>query len=253
MSSNKAWIPGVGYNPVAGPSSTGGSASTLSPKNSQTSTSINSSPSGSLKRSGSLINQGASIYDRNLHRSSKQVSLSSLSFLFMQIISMNLNSSQTLLKMERKLNNLGYSVGIRILELVSLREDFDRNITSSSKYNSAKRETKILEMLQFVGSSIWMTLFGKNVDNLEKSVQNKNQYMIIDNDPLMTKFISVPKEYEGLDCESFVAGIIEGILDVSYFRCEVSAHVVPIDKHPNRTVYLINFDESVITRESRLK
>ncbi|VEU19911.1 DEKNAAC100732 [Brettanomyces naardenensis] len=125
-------------------------------------------------------------------------------------------------------------------------------MSSSGKSNSSRRETKILDILRFIGSSIWISLFDKSTDNLEKSSENENQYMIIDNDPKLSKFISVPKEYENLNCESFVAGIIEGILDISYFRCEVSAHTVPIEGSPNRTVYLINFDESVIKRELRL-
>ncbi|QPG76440.1 hypothetical protein FOA43_003829 [Brettanomyces nanus] len=153
----------------------------------------------------------------------------------------------------RKLNNLGYSVGLRALELTSLIENFNKNnMSSSGKSNVSKREIRILDMLQFIGSSIWKTLFDKPSDNLEKSSENENQYMIIDNNPVLSRFISVPKEYENLNCEAFVAGIIEGILDISYFRCEVSAHSVPAEGFPNRTVYLINFDESVIKRESRL-
>jgi hypothetical protein len=77
--------------------------------------------------------------------------------------------------------------------------------------------------------------------------------MIIDNDPLMTRYIGVTKEYESLNCEAFVAGIIEGILDVCYFKCEVSAHRVSQDTFPNRTVYVIKFDNSVLAREARLK
>jgi hypothetical protein len=45
--------------------------------------------------------------------------------------------------------------------------------------------------------------------------------MISDNDPLISKYISVPKELSELNCNSFLAGIVEAILDgaqfVSYF------------------------------------
>lgn len=42
--------------------------------------------------------------------------------------------------------------------------------------------------------------------------------MINENGPLMvTKFISIPKDYGTLNCNAFVAGIIEGILDAAEF------------------------------------
>lgn len=37
--------------------------------------------------------------------------------------------------------------------------------------------------------------------------------MIIDSDPLISKFISIPKDFGQLNCNAFVAGIIEAILD----------------------------------------
>ncbi len=39
--------------------------------------------------------------------------------------------------------------------------------------------------------------------------------MIIDNDPLISRFISTPKELSALNCAAFYCGIIEGILDVN--------------------------------------
>lgn len=42
--------------------------------------------------------------------------------------------------------------------------------------------------------------------------------MISENQPmLVTKFISTPKDYAGLNCASFVAGVVEGILDSADF------------------------------------
>ncbi len=261
MSSNsKSTLAGTGYNPIIGPGSTADSLSSL-PKQAtlQRSVSQLSSPSGLLrlastsseKKSG-YSNSHTSIYDRNLHRGKHEISVSSMSFLFMEVIRMSLNGSESLLQMERKLNNLGYRVGLRLLELVSLRENFNNNMASSGKSNTAQRHVRVLEMLQFVKESIWPCIFGKEADNLEKSVENENQYMIIDNDPILSRYICVPNEYEGLDCESFAAGIVEGLLDISYFRCEVTAHNAPSEGHPSRTVYLIDFDDSIIEREERL-
>jgi hypothetical protein len=41
--------------------------------------------------------------------------------------------------------------------------------------------------------------------------------MISDNDPIVYKFISIPKEMSTLSCGAFVAGIIESILIASSF------------------------------------
>ncbi|GME72026.1 unnamed protein product [Ambrosiozyma monospora] len=266
-SHSKVQIQGIGYDPTVGPRSTGPTQAPLpatptmrggqlsSPSTPITSSTpaIFSTRSNSLKSSGSNAIGGlTSIYDRNLHRAKHEISLSSLSFLFMEMISINLNTSKSVVELERKLNNLGYTIGLKYLELASLRVNFNNNLTSSGKSNTAKRDIKILEILQFVVSTIWTSLFGKPADNLEKSSEFNNQFMIIDNAPLLTRYISMPKEYENLNCEAFIAGLIEGVLDSSYFKCEVSAHGVPIDNFPTRTVFLIKFDESVMKREARL-
>ena len=43
--------------------------------------------------------------------------------------------------------------------------------------------------------------FWKPADNLQKSVERENEYMIHDNDPLVNRFISVPDKWDvGLCC-----------------------------------------------------
>lgn len=140
--------------------------------------------------------------------------------------------------LEKRLNELGYRIGQRVLELVTLRE--------GSK--AAKRETKILGLLQFVHTTVWKTLFGKPADALERSNDATNEYMIIDNAPLVNQFISVPREMSQLNCAAFVAGIIEAVLDGSLFTAQVTAHTVETDEFPQRTVFLVKFDQSVIER-----
>ncbi|ODV75233.1 transport protein particle component [Cyberlindnera jadinii NRRL Y-1542] len=74
--------------------------------------------------------------------------------------------------------------------------------------------------------------------------------MITDNLPLISQFISVPKEFGQLNVGAFTAGIIEGILDAAYFQAEVSAHTVEQEGFPLRTVFLVKFDRAVIEREA---
>eukprot|EP01114_Cavostelium_apophysatum_P009126 TRINITY_DN2219_c0_g1_i2.p1 TRINITY_DN2219_c0_g1~~TRINITY_DN2219_c0_g1_i2.p1 ORF type:complete len:109 (+),score=16.19 TRINITY_DN2219_c0_g1_i2:362-688(+) len=102
----------------------------------------------------------------------------------------------------------------------------------------------------FVAYTVWKVLFGKNADSLEKSTEQEDEYMINENAPLsVTKFISIPKDYAGLNCANLVAGIVEGILDAAEFPARVSAHSVPAEgqRFP-KTVILIKFNPEVIER-----
>ena len=46
--------------------------------------------------------------------------------------------------------------------------------------------------------------------------------MIIDNDPPITRNISVPRDMSQLSCSSFSAGIVEAVLDGLGFVCTLS-------------------------------
>jgi hypothetical protein len=48
--------------------------------------------------------------------------------------------------------------------------------------------------------------------------------MIIDNDPPITKNISIPKDMSTLSCSSFTAGIVEAVLDGLGFVRSISCH-----------------------------
>ena len=96
--------------------------------------------------------------------------------------------------------------------------------------------------------------------------------MIIDNDPPITRNISVPKDMSSLSCSSFTAGIVEAVLDgLGFVRApsylmsgkenssnvsksaRVTAHNTPTDQLPNRTTILIKLEKSVLEREEALK
>lgn len=178
------------------------------------------------------------IYDTSLSRRTPEVNLSSLAFLFMGMVQYSQTQSKGIQQLESSLNSYGYGIGQKVLELLTLRDG-----------KSAKRELHIVEMLQFIHTNVWKSLFGKVADQLEKSSDSENEYMITDNNPLVSQFISVPKEYGQLNLGAFVAGIVEGILDSAYFKAEVTAHGVETDEFPLRTVFLIKFDEGVVERE----
>ena len=54
--------------------------------------------------------------------------------------------------------------------------------------------------------------------------------MIQDNDPVISQFISVPKELAGLNCAAFTAGVVEAILERAQF---VRAERRPCTHLPN--------------------
>lgn len=141
--------------------------------------------------------------------------------------------------LEKKLNAHGYSVGQRLLELLVWREG-----------RSGKRETRVLGILQFITNTLWRAIYNKPADALEKSRDHEDEYMISDNDPMVNTYISVPKEMNQLNCAAFQAGIIEAVLDSCMFPARVTAHSVPNETWPGKTVFLIKFEQVVLDREA---
>lgn len=75
---------------------------------------------------------------------------------------------------------------------------------------------------------MWTHLFGRQADRLEKSSNpdTPDEYMIIDNEPLVNAYLSIPREMSQLNCAAYVAGMIEGICDGAGFPARVTAHSV---------------------------
>ncbi|CAO0798615.1 unnamed protein product [Mucor circinelloides] len=188
------------------------------------------------------ITRAKSILEKNLNKSKgAEVSLSAQTFLFSEMLQYAQKRVNGIQDLERKLNEFGYRVGSRVLELLAWREKV------------AKREIKVINVLYFIHSTVWKALFGKQADSLEKSTENEDEYMISDNEPVLTRYISVPKELSQLNCNAFVAGIVEAVLDGCQFPARVTAHTVPQDGFPQRTTILIKLDKEVLEREELLK
>jgi trafficking protein particle complex subunit 5 len=78
--------------------------------------------------------------------------------------------------------------------------------------------------------------------------------MVHDNAPIITRFISVPGNMSTLNCNAFLAGIIEAILDSSLFFTErVTAHATGEEQFPQRLTILIKFKKEVVERDASLK
>ena len=81
-------------------------------------------------------------------------------------------------------------------------------------------------MLLFIKTTLWKTLFGKEADKLEHANDDECTYYIIEKDPLVNKYISVPKDKGSLNCAVFTAGIIQSVL---YYCGFVSTYLPKID------------------------
>ncbi|ETI55893.1 hypothetical protein F441_01472 [Phytophthora nicotianae CJ01A1] len=190
------------------------------------------------RRSTGVSATNLHVLDRPLSRGKSEVSLSAFSFLFSEMVQYFQGRVQNISDLENRLDGAGFGVGVRVVELLCHRE------------KSGRRETRLLNMLQFIVSTCWKALFGKAADALERSTENEDEYMIHELEPLTNKFVSVPPDLGQLDCAAYIAGIVRGILCSSGFLAEVTAHTVEVPGgQRDKTVFLVKFDESVIRRE----
>ncbi|EWM24637.1 Transport protein particle (TRAPP) component [Nannochloropsis gaditana] len=170
-----------------------------------------------------------------------EVSLSAFSFLFSEMVQYYQNRVLSIADLERKLEEAGYGVGHRVLELLAFRE------------KQYRREIKLIGVLQFVSSTVWKALFNKVADSLERSTENEDEYMIHEREPITNVFVSAPADISQLNCAAYIAGIISGVLNGASYPAGVTAHHVAIgDGQREKTVFLIKFRQDVLRREAAL-
>lgn len=171
-----------------------------------------------------------SILDKNLSRGKGEVSISSFALLFSEVVQYSQNRVYTVTELQQRLHDLGQDVGTRVIDLYFVRE------------RNSKRETKLINMLLFIKTTLWKCLFGREAEKLEHANEDERTYYIIEKDPLVNKYISVPKDKGSLNCAVFTAGIIESVLTNCGF---VSFVYQPTQ---NRTNFLsINFSYGFIS------
>ncbi|KAH9624622.1 hypothetical protein KSS87_000777 [Heliosperma pusillum] len=180
------------------------------------------------------MKQYSNVLDKPLSKGKHEVSLSAFAFLFSELVQFNQTQVDNITELERRLEDAGYAVGARVLELLCHREKGNR------------RETRLLGILSFVHSTVWKVLFGKVADSLEKGTEHEDEYMISEKELLVNRFISIPKDMGTFNCGAFVAGIVRGVLDGAGFPAVVTAHFVPVEGQMRpRTTILIKFAEEV--------
>ncbi|TDZ19529.1 Transport protein particle subunit trs31 [Colletotrichum orbiculare MAFF 240422] len=192
---------------------------------------------------------GKTIYHRPLNRTkTAELSQSSFAYLFSEMISYAQRSVKDISELEQRLNVQGHSIGLKLLDLLLFREPPRTQV----------RPLTIIALLHFIKQSCWQHLFARQADRLEKSADpaKPDEYMIIDNEPLVNAYISVPREMSQLNCAAFVAGIVEGICDGAGFPARVTAHNIATkddsEMWPGKTVFLVKFRSEVLEREGYL-
>ncbi|XP_056143413.1 trafficking protein particle complex subunit 5-like isoform X1 [Lampris incognitus] len=176
----------------------------------------------------------STILERPLTRPKTEVSVSAFALLFSEMVQYCQSRVYSVTELQTRLSDMGQSVGASLVDALVLRE------------KNGKRETKVLNILLFIKVNVWKSLFGKEADKLEQANDDDKTYYIIEKEPLINAYISVPKENSTLNCAAFTAGIVEAILTHSGFSAKVTAHW-----HKGTTL-MIKFDESVIARDKTL-
>jgi len=183
-----------------------------------------------------FIQQSSSpILEKALSKGKTEINLSTFALLFSEMVQYCQNRVYTVPELQNKLSEMGQHVGYRILDVLVLRE------------RGFKRETKLLQMLLFIKTNLWKSLFGKEADKLEQANEDERIYYIIETEALVNKFISVPKDKGSLNCAAFMAGVIEAVLIGCSFPAKVTVH------WHKGTTFLIKFDEAVIARDKLME
>lgn len=213
---------------------------------------------------------GKTIYHRPLNRSkTAELSQASFAYLFSEMVSYAQKRVTGIQDLEKRLvylpisllfqsvalsnrfskyrlNLQGHPIGLKLLDLLLIREP----------PRSQTRPLNIISLLHFIKINVWQHLFGRQANGLEKSssAETPDEYMIIDNEPLVNAYISVPREMSQLNCAAYVAGIIEGVCDGAGFPARVTAHTVGGKEEgemwPGKTVFLVKFQGEVLEREA---
>ena len=222
-----------------------------------------------MKKSGYPQNSTLADYafERNL-KPRADVSLSAFSFMFSEIVQQLMKSEKNgpvagqaadhglQNDLEHQLYLLGIPVGEKVLEMMFYREKGGIN----GACQQGKRENKLVSMLHFINNQVFKALFGRQADGLEQSIEDEDEYRILDKEPATNKYTNMGKS-QNLNCANYIAGIIEGILNSAKMYAKVTAHLYSQEDNnanqvgedeSNTTIYVIKFAKEVTAREKTL-
>ncbi|NWS35586.1 TPPC5 protein, partial [Polioptila caerulea] len=150
----------------------------------------------------------SAVLERALGRPRSELSLAAFALLFSELVQYCQRRVASVAELQARLARLGHHVGLRALDALVARE------------RPGRRETK-------------------NDDD--------RTFYVIEREPVVNTFVSVPRENSSLNCAAFAAGLLEAVLGAAGFPARVSAHW-----HKGTTL-MIKFDEAVIARDKSLE
>jgi len=165
-----------------------------------------------------------SVLDKPLSRGAGTAPLATFAYLFSAMLQYYESKVDHVQDIENGLHQAGYSIGLRLLDLMALRDKVQ------------KREKNLVDLLSFIAGTVWKNLFGKTADGLERSNESKDVYYLFEKEPITNRFVSLPKDYSHMNCASFIAGIINGMVDAADFPVVVTANW---NVNQTQTVYII--------------
>jgi hypothetical protein len=157
---------------------------------------------------------------------------STFALLFSEIVHYCHQKAGTLDQFATELKQMGYPIGCTILEVIQ------------HAGTNFKRQTTVVTMLIAVKEKIWPYLFGYQAHGLEQQLDDANCFMLYDEKPMVTQFISHPQDLKNhFSCCSFVGGILEGILCSAGFPCTVTTHpnTSTPGGSPDKVIFVIQF------------
>ena len=159
-------------------------------------------------------------------------SFSLFSYIFSELITY-LDATEDSKSLQEKLNEVGFFAGEKILEHLASNKE--------SRFDSVK------SVLMFIFKEVWIQLFGEKADDIDKSLEDDDEYRIYDSKAIINKYLST--KLEQVNCGGFVAGIIQGILYATDFPAKVDSSMIEDmvgDKKVRKVVYIIKFAKHVI-------
>ena len=111
----------------------------------------------------------------------------------------------------RRLSQIGYRVGQRLIELLPLRDSLPPS--TSRNATAPPRQTRLLPVLHYVHTTLFKYLFGRPASSLERSTEHEDEYMVGDDEPVLDRGVNVPKEMSSLNTNALLAGLVEAVMD----------------------------------------
>ncbi|KAM0683016.1 Trafficking protein particle complex subunit 31 [Mitosporidium daphniae] len=141
-------------------------------------------------------------------------------------------------ELEEKLHELGQTIGYSLAEIFFWKE------------RSGRRDQQLLPLLLRIKSSFWKEFFGVPADALERSLEKDNEFMLMDENPVLFRNMSLPRDLLSFNPCAWIAGMLQAMITSCGFKCSVSAHRSSENFSENieNIVYLIQVDPGLLVQ-----